>query len=1068
MSSAPSDPGRLAHSRLREEFGARLRRELRTAEPAPEAVPDARRAYREAACLLASFDPRRLRLPGEDRPTGGAVLALLDDCTTLGVRDHARWALKPEVREAALRGMAGPEAARRALEANREQFPAEPGGPEALCLAYLQGNLPPTADRPARWSADELADTLQAVLWLSRLPGVSGLPDPAELQAALERARLLAPLRRLVASPFQGRSEELRRLRAYVDVSGTDAGTAPADRPRGADSGAAFVPPLVVHGPGGMGKSTLLAKFLLEHVAGPAGGPPGGGPGAFPFPFAYIDFERPTLSIQEPVTMIAEAARQLGVQYPAFRAELDALADECQQAAATQREEQERCAQLHRLATTRVLGRSSSQEFQLLATERETGLVRRVADVLLRAVAASGQHDPPFVLAVDSFEAAQYRGSPVLGRMWAICTSLQGGYPRFRMLVSGRAPVDHPARSVALGEIELRELERPAAIALLRSLGVDDPDVATALAERVGGHPLSLRLAARAATLAGGESERTGDLIRSLPERHQEVFHRVDQMLVQGILYDRILSHIANEDVRRLAYPGLALRVITPEIIREVLAGPCGLPVATEEAAHRLFAELSRLDMVEPAGPAAVRYRGDVRAIMLRLPGGDRTEVMREVERRAVAHYAARDGVEARAEEIYHRLRLDEDPRSVEERWLPGVERFLAGAQQDMSARAAGLLTARLGGGAPERVAAGADQEDWERIAAREAEDLLAQGFADAALARLGQRRPWTPCSPLHSLMADALNRLGRRDEARRAVADAVGQAERAGCAERRLELLLLAARLAEEAGDLADADRRLRVAEDVAVGLGQDLEAMGARLARARLPAGTGDTARSGVQAGHQLATQLRELPDRVLADQPALVRAVASQIYGQDPGALTHALDVVGLPTDDGTLDTLGAAMCRATRRQPALLGSVMEILDDAAGPSGPPPWAGPAAHPAPAPTPPCPPPPRPDPGTAAGAGAGTEAGAAAPARPAPEPASHPTGIAGILRLARDRGTLDALARRLLSVPDRSGELVSGVAAAMGVGTRGRTTPQEVAAPRAGRHRPDEGSGPAGPDHR
>ncbi|MGG2464573.1 ATP-binding protein [Streptomyces sp. RGM 3693] len=1062
MSSAPSDPDRLARSRLREEFGARLRRELRTEEPTPKAVPDARRAYREAACLLASFDPRRLRLPGEDRPSGGAVLALLDDCTALGVWDHTRWALKPEVRETALGGMSGPAVARHALEANREQFPTAPGGPEALCLAYLQGNLPPTADRPAHWSADELADTLQAVLWLSRIPGVSGLPDPAELQAALERARLLAPLRRLVASPFQGRSGELSQLRAYIDymdASGADGGTAPADRPRGTDARAAFVPPLVIHGPGGMGKSTLLAKFLLDDVAGPAGGPPYGGPAAFPF--AYIDFERPTLSIQEPVTLIAEAARQLGVQYPSFRAELDALADECQQAAATQREEQERCAQLRQLATTRVLGRSSSQEFQLLATERETGLVRRVADVLVRAVAAAGQHDPPFVLAVDSFEAAQYRGSPVLGRMWAICTSLQSGYPRFRMLVSGRAPVGHPSRTVALGEIELRELERPAAVALLRSLGVDDPDVAGALAERVGGHPLSLRLAARAATLAGSASERTGDLIRSLPERREEVFHRVDQMLVQGILYDRILSHIANEDVRRLAYPGLALRVISPEIIREVLAGPCGLQVATEEAAHRLFAELSRLDMVEPTGPETVRYRGDVRAIMLRLPGGDRTEVMREVERRAVAHYAARDGVEARAEEIYHRLRLDEDPRSVEERWLPGVERFLAGAQQDMSPRAAGLLTARLGGGAPERVAAGADQEDWERIAAREAEDLLAQGFADAALTRLGQRRPWTPCSPLHSLMADALNRLGRRDEARRTVADAVGQAERAGCAERRLELLLLAARLAEEAGDLADADRQLRVAEDVAVDLGQDLEAMGARLARARLPAATGDTARSGVQAGHQLATQLRELPDRVLADQPALVRAVASQIYGQDPGALTHALDVVGLPTDDGTLDTLGAAMCRATRRQPALLGSVMEILDEAAGPSGPPPWAEPAA---PNPAPPGPPPPRPG----LGAGAGMQAGAAAPTHPAPEPASHPTGITGILRLARDRGTLNALARRLLAVPDRSGELVSGVAAAMGVGTHGRTTPQGAAAPQAGCHRPDEGSGPAGPDHR
>ncbi|MFE0377099.1 ATP-binding protein, partial [Streptomyces inhibens] len=570
-----------------------------------------------------------------------------------------------------------------------------------------------------------------------------------------------------------------------------------------------------------------------------------------------------------------------------------------------------------------------------------------------------------------------------------------------RNSVSARPPVQHPAKTMAMLDIELGELDPEAAVGLLASCGITDPEVARALADRVGGHPLSLKLAARAATLAGLEAERAGELIGSLPERRHQVFRRVDQLLVQGILYDRILSHIANEDLRRLARPGLVLRVITPEIIKDVLAEPCGLRVTTPDEARALFEELRRLDMVEPARPDAVRYRGDVRAIMLRLPGGDRTDVMRAVERRAVDHYAAREGLEARAEEIYHRLRLDENPRSVEERWLPGIERFLVGAQQDMTPRAAGLLTARLGGGAPDQVTAGADQEDWERILAREVEDLLAQGFAEAAFERLDRRRPWTPCSPLHALLAETLNRLGRPKEARTGLADAIGAAERTGCAERRLELLLLSARLAEDAGDPASANRDLRVAEDVAVGLGQDLEAMGALLARAQLATADGTEA----EADQQLAERLQTLPDAVLAHQPVLVRAVASQIYDQAPGALNHALEVVGLPADDETLDALGAAMRRATGRQPALLGAVMEILDEAAGPSR------------------------------------QQSGGA------------PTSITGILRLARDRGTLDALARRLLAVPDKSGEIVAGVAAAMGVGTGGRTA--SGAAP---------GPGPAG----
>ncbi|MFF3455188.1 AAA family ATPase [Streptomyces sp. NPDC002730] len=992
MSTKPSE--------AREIFAARLRHELRAGEEISHAVSDARGSYREAACLLTRFDPMRLRLPDEDCATGGAVLELLDDCTTMGMKERAVWSLRADVRDEALRGLAGPEAARRALECNLDQFQDEPG-PERICLAYLSGSRPP----PTGQTADELADTLQAVLWLSRLPGMNGLPDSRELQHTLEQIRLLQPLERLVHGPFQGRTRELDELRGYISTPVESAAGRPPQPGHALPTGARHmpVPPLVIHGPGGMGKSTLLAKLLLDSIDDHTPG----------YPFAYIDFERPTLSIHEPVTLIAEVARQLGIQYPAHRDELDALADECQQAARSQREGQDRVTQLHELATTRsVLGRTSSHEFQLLATHREAGLIRRVADVLVRAVASTGRENPPFVLVIDSFEEAQYRGSPILGRMWTMCVSFQDVYPRLRVIVSGRAPVDHPARGTGK-DIALLELDPQAAVGLLTSCGVEDPQVARVLAERVGGHPLSLKLAARAATLAADKTDGMAELVRSLPARSQEFFRHVDQMLVQGILYDRILNHIANEDVRRLAHPGLVLRIITPEIIKDVLAAPCGLRVETLDEARQLFHELSRLDLVEPAGAEAVRHRTDIRAIMLRLPGRDQTDVMRTVERRAVEYYAAWDGLEARAEEIYHRLRLNENPRSVEERWLPGVERFLIGAQQDMTPRAAGLLTAKLGGEASQHVMASADQEDWEQITAREVEDLLAQGFTEAAFVRLGERRPWTPCSPLHSLLAETLSRLGRRQEARKAASDAVAAAQGAGCAELQLELLLLSARLAEDAEDLASARHDLQVAEDIAVQLGQDLEAMGALLARARLAAGADAP---DLEAGSQLALRLRLLPDAVLADQPALVRAVASQIFAQDPGALEHALEVVGLPGDDEALETLGAAIRSAACRQPALLGALMDILGDAAGPSKPQAEAG------------------------------------------------PSSTTGILRLARDRGTLDELARRLLAVHDRSGEIAAGVAAAMGAGAAGRTKGTHEAH-RAEENNGSEGDGPVRP---
>lgn len=985
MPTVPSEAGG-GPGAVREEFRARLREELRAALGPGQAVPDARRGYRQAACLLTSFDPRALRLPGEPYATGRATTELAADCKATGMADaaEAEWSLKPEAREEALRSLAGPEEALRLLEANLDAVPEGPG-PERVCLALLRGERP----QPTYVGADELSDVFQAVLWLSVVPGMTGLPDPDGIRQALERTRLLQPLERLLQAPFVGRSAELEELRHYVgDLTG-----APAGHPE--------APPLVVHGvhgPGGMGKSTLLAHFLLdslEHAAGPgesralaAPGDPGA-PSAFPFPFAYIDFERPTLSVHEPVTLVAEVARQLGVQYPAFRAELEELAYECQRVARGQREGEERVTQLNRLAATRAgAGRRSSQRFLMAASERESALLRRVGEVLRRAVAPG---DPPFVVVIDSFESAQYRGSPAVGRAWAMFLALYEAYPRLRVVLSGVAPVGHPAAVARPREIELSELDPEASVALLESCGVGDPGLARVLAERVGGHPLSLRLAARAAACTEGDRAELKELVESLPPPRHDRVRPADRMLVQGVLYERILRHTPHEGLRRLAHAGLVLRLITPEVIREVLAGPCGVEVSGPEEARRLFDALAGLDLVEPVGPDTVRVRSDVREIMLRLACRDAPEaaVCRRVERRAVAYYAEREGLEARAEEIYHRLRLDENPRTVEERWLPGVERLLVGARDEMSPRAAALLAVHAGReGASDLVMAEADQEDWERIVAGEVEDLLAQGFTDEALARLDERRPWTPCSPLHALLAEALSQAGRRADARRAAADAVEPAREANCAERELELLLLLARLAEEAGDTEGADRDLGAAEDVATGLGRQLETMGTLLARARLAA---DSEVPDRAADEVLARRLRQTPDAVLAGEPAFVREVASQVYTRDARALDHALEVAGLPEDDTVLDVLAAALGRAVDRDPLLPPPLMDLLQHAAGPAG------------------------------------------GPATAAAYDTSSTSGIRDLLRLARDRGTLDALARRLLVLRNEAGEITSGVATAL-----------------------------------
>uniref|UniRef100_UPI000A3D3272 tetratricopeptide repeat protein n=1 Tax=Streptomyces sp. NRRL B-24572 TaxID=1962156 RepID=UPI000A3D3272 len=900
------------------EAGHVLRDALRTSLAAPAAaLPDLRRSYREAACLLQEFDPARLRLPGEEQATGRAVLELVDDCTALPEPGATVWTLKPEIREAALAGLEGPEAALRALRTNIGLRPDGPG-PERTALALLTGaglpaaaglatagagrpaagtGLPPTGLGPPppdtglplpdpgpvgiaqllpagagvpgagtgsspvpRDEVEVLSDALQATLWLSRVPGVTGLPAVDDVQHRLERARLLQPMRRLVRGTFHGRTAELDALHAYVALP-----EEPAE------------PPVLLHGVGGIGKSTLLAKFLVDALA--AAGPAG-------FPFAYIDFARPTLSVHEPATVIAEMARQLGVHHPAHRAAFEELADECERTAALQRTERNELDELDELAGTRAtLGRDYSSDFHARASAREQELAHRAASLVAEAVRpAPGDPPPPLVVVVDSFEEAQYRGSPVLARMWAVWTALRAAYSRLRFVVSGRAPIDHPARVLTPRTMELAELDHEASVDLLMSSGVDDEPLAEDLADRIGGHPLSLKLAARTAVALGADSPSLGELLRGLPSRRRYFDRQVDQMLIQGTLYDRLLKHIAEDDVRALVQAGLALRFITPDLIREVLAGPAGLVVESAGEARRLYGLLtSRVDMMESAGPGAIRHRTDLRAIMLRLSDSARTDLMRAVDRRAVAYYAVREGLRERAEEIYHRLRLGENPRTVEARWAPGVAPYLGGStHREMAPRSAAFLLGRIGGHVPDQIMTEADQEDWERIAAREVEDLLTQGYVEAAAQRLEERRPWTPCSRLHALLAETLARSGRTAEAREGAERAVDRAEEAGCAETQLELLQLSARLAQDTGDFAEADRDLQEAEEIAAGLGLRFESLGVLVARSRLAAlADGDSA----PAEERLARTLRGMPDADLARQPSLARTAAATACRADP---------------------------------------------------------------------------------------------------------------------------------------------------------------------------------------
>lgn len=951
-----------------DEFSARLEKRLHQRRQAKSAVTAEREQYRQVAALLRSFDPTTLRRSADDTAVGGAVLQLVDDCEAKSVGPTATWTLKPEVRRATLASFSGPADAQRALAANIARY-AE-GSAEHRAMEYLSGRGPALDGLDVA----ALLQVVEAVGWLSHVPGMSALPADEELKHRLDRRRLVEPLESLLHNQFEGRVKELDLLREYVGVQ-------PASTVRGklASVGRAVSRrlgsertelPLVVYGPGGVGKSTLLARFLLDHVEDQEK----------PFPFSYIDFERVTISINEPTALLAEMARQLAVQYRGAAPALTKFADQRRVAARQQRNKQEQLQELHEIATTRAaLGRAARHRSHIEARAADGRAAMQLGELVRRAIGWTPGDERPFLIVLDSFEEAQYRSSPVLGRMWAMFDGLHEAFPRTRVVVAGRAPVGHPrVPAEEILTLELGELDRAAAVKFLLDRRVAMP-VAEALVERIGGNPLSLSLAATVATQAGDEDD-DGTWVKTLPSKRRQLFGSVDEMLIQGLLYDRLLKHIPIEELRRLAHPGLVLRRLTPAILQEVLAPHCNVQIPNIDRARELLAQMARLSLVEQVAPEVLRHRPDVRRVMLRLSEKDKPALARKVELEAVEFYAKSETEQDRAEEIYHRLRLTGSPRVIESRWLPEVGIYLEGAAPELPPRSRRLL-ARLLQNVPADLVREADQVEWERRTAAEVEDLLAQGYVDQALAMLGQRRPWTTCSPLHALLVDALLRKSELAQARRAVAEALDDPGTERCGDTYLELLLLSAQIAEQEGNTDGADCDLRQAESVATHLGKDFDALGAMLQRARLHRAVGSPDQQEIDLA--LAHKVESLPAESLSSRPTLLRAVAAEVGEHEPRVLAQAIDLVGLPeSSPQTLRSIATAIVPIALNQ-VVLPEVLAFLD----------------------------------------------------RKFPELLQHPeTQI--VLRLldeARRDGVLNELVKELLTIRDDSGILRSAIAAAM-----------------------------------
>jgi len=695
-------------------------------------------AYLLAASVLDSFDPA-LIAPFRFKETQSSDYdALLAKAVLTQLGPTAfEWRMSDDVRKAGLRILASQGLLREALSVN-------PGRTKSIYQAvfeqYIVGGAPPLNLQ----SIEQLQASLQAVRLLAGV--LPNLPEERDIAALVRKQTFLQQFRLLADAHFFGRTDELRKLEEFVDarpVSGLRHMRRSVyefvSRNLGMDS---FVkaPPLLIKGPGGIGKSSLLAKFLIQHAD--SGAKDG-------LVFAYIDFDRAGIWPDEPLTVLAELAGQFANQAGQYCEHLLQLQTDINEA-------------LSRSADYSVeYDSSESLGSASVAQQRQKHYLSRFADLSERAFVRGRR--TTMLLVFDSFEEVTQRGESHVITLFGFLNEIQLAMPRLRSVLSGRGALRLQVDHIPL---ELRPIKGNTTMEILRSYDIADPDILECIVERVSGHPLSIRLAAQLVVM----SERDATLDPSLATWKERFFSKLDERLDEGIIFRRIIAHIDDPELRKLVSPGFVLRLITPELILYVLKEPCGLKVDSIVDARNLFLRLAQYNsLVSQRSSWRLKHRADVRGMILEGLLRTDPDLCRQIWQRGAVHFSHQLDVSNRAEEMYCRLMLSDSPDEMNQSWMPGMENLLSSSQDELPAESAEFLQYKLLTG--DRSVHELPKFSSAAHVLREAEEmkfLLSRGDADGAL-KVPKRLPQpgeNPLDPLYVLTARAYAQLRQFDRA--------------------------------------------------------------------------------------------------------------------------------------------------------------------------------------------------------------------------------------------------------------------------------------------------------------
>ena len=832
--------------------------------PAAPKITPRRARLRDYVCLLSAFDAAELPPPSRAARSRDLLVQqfLLEDCERVTTRAGQRWSLRGEVRIDVLAALDRVGSLNRFSGATDD---ADAAG--QMALRYIRGDAP-SLDRQ---TASELYGSVVAAGWLSRTS--VRIPEVTKVRARLAIEAMLEPLHMLVADGFFGRVRELEQLAEYTGVpGGRRSAVGPAVRPV---TSIYEQPPLLIYGPGGAGKSTLIARFVLDYIDARDAG----------IPFAYLSFDRSELRLEQPLSLLAEAAVQLGAFFPAVADEAASLASAARSVVA---------AGVVEAQGRRSTRRAASHVLEVTGSD-ERILVSRFATLVERAVAP---RDVPNVWVLDTFEVAQRQAPRAIAQLWSFLDHVQAACPRLRVVLCGRAPV----RSFTTVDLPLGELDQEAAVEMLgeQLRGLDLPEAFLAkVAKAVSARPVALRIAVlyiRAFATDGassfGSEESRRELLLSLSGRE-----------IEGVLYRRILGHIEDEDVRKIAHLAVALRSVTSEAIQAILARPCGLGQIDQARARHLYYALSReVAVVEADSSGGLRVLPINRPVILPLIEREDPALLTRVRRAAKDYYSKQDSFQAKVEELYYRLMLGQSTSLLDRAFDVQASRLLDMPVEEYPASSQVYLANRLGLTVAPEISRQADDLSWARQTALAARRLLDAGEPQQALELVTERRSDIVRPFTAALEVEALAALHEYDEAL-----AVASESAQWCGDHHdlatlTDVTLLAARISEDTADYGQAERWLREAERVA-GLARDSTGqLTARVALLRI------SRRGGIPHSNEaraIRAQVIEAAGKLSAREkkrnPGLVRELAAEIGDALPDLAVEALRIRGVQEDD-----------------------------------------------------------------------------------------------------------------------------------------------------------------------